>query len=672
MKNLLYSAIKPYSAILFINDRVVAFLLLCITFLNPNVAISGIVAILAALAFATFIGFKEEFLSQGFYIYNSLLSGMGIGYLFLFNLQTAFLIIIASIFTFILSFFFNRLFSVYKIPILSLPFSIVTMFIYLASLKYSNLLSSIVNNAVLYDISLPLVISSFFKSLGTIFFLPSNIAGILIAAIMLYASRIIFFMAVVGFYFGVMVNSFFVGSYFQSLIEPYNFNYIIVAIALCGIFLLPTVRNFFIALIGVGISVVLTDAISVLFNYYSIPVFTLPFNIAVISLIFLLSMIYYKEFNIQIKQTPEKSLSAYLSRVFRFGKTHIKIALPFSGKWSVYQGFNGEWTHKGKYKYAYDFVQIKEGRTYANNGDFLEDYYCFGQSVYAPVSGYVVDIRDDLVDNPIGSVDRVNNWGNYIIIKSDLGFFVEISHLMQYSLKVKVGDYIQNGQIIAKCGNSGYSPQPHIHIQIQEVGVIGGFTQEFLFDAFLVDQNLYLNTLPSQDQEIENIVVNKAIASRFIFILDDEFEYDIYKDDKKVGEYSFRVKMNDTGEFYFEDKEGNQLYFYNDMQQFYFYNYVGGESHLKWMFIIAPRVLFISVNTVTFKDVLPLYLTHTPLKVIMLELLSTIKKEYAKQEVSYCFSQEMIESSYGKATFSIAEKGFATLEYNQFILRRKN
>jgi len=101
------------------------------------------------------------------------------------------------------------------------------------------------------------------------------------------------------------------------------------------------------------------------------------------------------------------------------------------------------------------------------------------------VNGYVIDLRADLEDNPIGKVDKINNWGNYIILKTDDGLFVEISHLMQYSISVKIGDYVKVNTIIAKCGNSGYSPLPHLHIQVQKFATLGSQTLPFVFSEFI-------------------------------------------------------------------------------------------------------------------------------------------------------------------------------------------
>ncbi len=670
IKTIFFSAIKPYSALLFLDNKIVGILLLLITFINPSVALSGLAAVGFTILFAEFIQFKESYLAQGFYIYNSLLVGMGIGYIFTPSFISILLIGILSSFTFMLSFMFNRLFSVYKIPILSLPFSIVTIFAYLASLQYSGLLSTLINNATMYDISLPLIISGFFKSLGEIFFLPNNIAGIAIALLILYFSRIIFIMALIGFYFGVAVHSLLIDSYFQALRDPYAFNYILVSIALCGIFLLPTIKNFFIALIAIAISVVLTDAIVMFFNYFSIPVFTLPFNITVISFIFILSIIYYKEFNIEIKSTPEESLSNYLSKIFRFGEIPTKIALPYSGTWSVYQAFNGEWTHKGEYRYAYDFVKrYPDGKTYNSDGKALENYGAFGESVIAPVSGYIISTRSDLKDNYIGEVDHINNWGNYIIIKSDLGFYVEISHLMQYSCIYKIGDYIQEGNVIAKCGNSGYSPEPHIHIQVQYTGYIGGFTQNFLFSEYILEDKLYYNQTPALKENVTAIIINKNIASRFLFILDDKFIYKLYEDGKYKEEVTFTVTMDEAGKFYLTDEAKNRLYFYNTLKEFYFYQYNGTNSYLKTLFMLAPRIPFISSQEVIYEDYLPTNITKTPFKKTLIELYATINKKIYKETSIYRFNKDKIISKYGEATICTKHKGFASISFNNIELK---
>ncbi|NPA55430.1 MAG: peptidoglycan DD-metalloendopeptidase family protein [Epsilonproteobacteria bacterium] len=666
MRDKLIILLKPYAALLFLDKIEVSVVLFLALLIQPSIAIGGFVALIFTIAFAEFISLKE-YLDNGFYLYNSLLVGMGIGYLFAPTLLSVFFIAILSIFTFLLSFILNRLFAVYKIPILSLPFSLVTIVAYLASLRYSHFFSELINNHLIFDIHINTFLDAFFRALGTIFFLPNVLFGLIIFLLLLYASRIMALMALIGFSFGVFIHSLFVTNYFEALHEPYSFNYILVAVALGGVFLLPTIKNYLLALIGVLISVVLVDAMVIFFNYYSLPVFTLPFNIVVMMFVFVLSMIYYKELNYNIKSTPEESLSYYLSNVFRFGGNTVKIALPFKGEWSVYQGFDGEWTHTGKWKYAYDFVIVRNDKTYQRDGVYLEDYYCFNQDIVAPISGYVVALRNDLPDNNIGEVDKINNWGNYIIIKSDYGFFVEISHLKQYSIIPKIGDYVKVYDVIAKCGNSGYSPQPHIHIQVQKFGVLGSETMEFVFDKYYMHDKLVFYGLPSQNELVRAVVFEKQMGMRFNFVLDEVYEYEVYHNQEYQQNISFRVQMNKKGEFYLSDGK-NKLFFYNDWEMFYFYEYVGAQSYLKELFKLAAKIPF--VTNAKYVDYLPVYLIKSKLESLIIGILASFNATLYKREYQYQLSALKLKSVFGEVTFSFYNKGFETIQFGDTILKR--
>jgi len=656
---------KPYISILFLRDVKAGIVLFLLSFLLPSVGILGLVGILATVFFAEFINVREEYLKYGFYLYNSLLVGMGVGYFFDVTVTTVLLTIMLSILTFLVSFSVNKVFIKYSLPLLSLPFAFVSMVFYLASLKYTALLSNMLYRKALFDIVLPF--SAFFKSLGTVFFLPYTIAGAVISIVILIYSRILFLLAFVGFWTGVWFHSFFI-SYTSSLNSPYNFNFILIAMALGGVFLIPNLKNFLLAFIAVFLSVVLIDAMEVFFNIYALPVYTLPFNVITLLFIMILFSMGYVYFNYNIKGTPEKSLLYFLSNYYRFGGNDIKINLPFTGKWNVYQEFDGEWTHKGKWKYAYDFVIKKDGKSYQNDGLFLEDYYAFGKPVAAPVNGYVIALRDDLPDNFIGNVDRVNNWGNYIIIKSDYGYYVEISHLMQNSLNVKVGDYVKTGEIVAKCGNSGYSPEPHIHIQVQKYGVLGSETVPFKFIDFIKGDRLYYYSLPKKNEDIESTIVDKAMKLRLNFILDDTFKYDVIQNGKKVSELDLSVKMNDKGEFYFFDGS-NKLYFYTDEKLFYFYEYEGKESFLKKLFIAAPKIPLIN-KEVEYSDIIPPQFKYGLVKNIIIQLILPFNYSLFEQKTEYLKSRLKIESEYGYVKFSFYEKGFDEIKCEDILLRR--
>ncbi|MEO1924283.1 MAG: urea transporter [Nautiliaceae bacterium] len=660
---------KPFASILFLRDYRLGFFVFLLSFLLPSVTILGMVSLLATIIFAEFIKIRDEYLKYGFYLYNSLLVGMGVGYFYDVSLITIIITIILSIFTFLFSFGLYKVFSYWYMPILSLPFAFISMLFYLASLKYTTLLNNLINKFTTFDVQINYeLISSYFKSLGAIFFLPYNIAGIIIMLIILFYSRIMFIMSVLGFLAGVYFHSFFVPLY-SAIHSPYNFNFNLIAIALGGVFLIPNLKNYFLAIIGVLLSVLLIDAMEVFFNMYSLPVYTMPFNIVVLLFLMLLYWTKYKYYNFYIKETPEKSLLYYLSNIYRFGGNDIKIYLPFSGKWTVYQAFDGEWTHKGKWRYAYDFVIKKNGKTYANDGLFLEDYYAFGKPVIAPVNGYVVALRDDLPDNFIGSVDRISNWGNYVIIKSDYGFYVEISHLMQYSITVKVGDYVKYGDVLGKCGNSGYSPEPHIHIQAQKYPYLGSETVPFKFVEYIKNRFLYFYALPKKDEEVEPLVVDKSSKLRLNFILDEVYKYEVVKNEKTIKNVEFKVNMNENGEFYFKDNYDNRLYFNSTEKFFYFYKYEGSESYLKELFKLAPKIPFIN-QKVKFSEILPIDILYRGIKLIFQELLISFNYKIFEKKFIYENDFLSIKSKFGEVVFSFYEKGFDKIVLKDTILRR--
>jgi len=655
---------KPYVSILFLRDIKAGAVLFLLSLLLPSVGILGLVGIISTILFAEFINVRDEYLKYGFYLYNSLLVGMGVGYFFEVTFVTVLLTVMLSVLTFLVSFSMNKVFVKYSLPILSLPFAFVSMIFYLASLKYTSLLSNILYRKPVFDITLPL--NAFFKSLGTVFFLPYTVAGLVISIIVLFYSRILFLLAFIGFWAGVWFHSLFV-PWTDALNSPYNFNYILIATAIGGVFLIPNVKNFILAILAVFLSVALIDAMEVFFNIYALPVYTLPFNVITLLFILILFSVGYVYFNYSIKETPEKSLTAFLSNFYRFGGNDIKINLPFTGEWCVYQAFDDEWTHKGKWKYAYDFVMKKNGKTFANDGVFLEDYYAFGKSIISPVNGYVVSLRDDLPDNIIGEVDRNNNWGNYIIIKSDYGYFVEISHLMKNSLKVKAGDYVKTGEILAKCGNSGYSPEPHIHIQVQKYGVLGSETISFKFTDYVKENKLYFYELPKRDEIIESTVIDKSMKLRLTFILDDKFKYEL-KHNGEVQRLEISVKMNEKGEFYLFDGE-NRLYFYTDDKLFYFYEYEGKEGILKNLFKLMPKIPLIS-KEVEYKDVLPSQFRYGLFKRVLIELILPFNFKLFNKKILYKKEKLKIKSKFGEVVFSFYEKGFERIKTEHFELRR--
>ena len=79
----------------------------------------------------------------------------------------------------------------------------------------------------------------------------------------------------------------------------------------------------------------------------------------------------------------------------------------------------------------------------------------------------VVVVRDDRPDMAIGETDHEVLVGNHVTIRADSGMYVLLAHLQADSISMAGGDRVRRSQPVARCGNSGNTSGPHLHIQAQ-------------------------------------------------------------------------------------------------------------------------------------------------------------------------------------------------------------
>ena len=235
----------------------------------------------------------------------------------------------------------------------------------LASAKYSNLIVDSFYKQEYFNIeALPAFIQGLLRAVGILIFMPYDIIGIILLIAILLYSRITFFTAVLSYYAGIYFLAVLKGSVPLAFQEVSSFNFILVGVSLGGMFLIPSKRTYLLTLSAVLASVFIIDATSVFWVSFGIPVFTLPFNLTVLLYIYVLGSVKYIMMNQTNLEQPEKSLIDHLNYKNRFDWTTPSINLPLMGKWTVYQPFDGEWTHKGVWRYAYDFTIEDKGKTF--------------------------------------------------------------------------------------------------------------------------------------------------------------------------------------------------------------------------------------------------------------------------------------------------------------------
>lgn len=149
-----------------------------------------------------------------------------------------------------------------------------------------------------------------------------------------------------------------------------------------------------------------------------------------------------------------------------------RLRLPFDGTWGVLQGMESDGTHTSYAAYALDFVPAEAPTTEAafRKRRKLGDHACYGRPILAPAEGRVVWARDGARELPPFRESPKHEAGNFVIIEHAPDELTEFRHLQKGSLAVKVGDHVERGQVIGRCGNSGNAVTPHLHF-----GFLGSF-----------------------------------------------------------------------------------------------------------------------------------------------------------------------------------------------------
>ena len=679
---------NSYSEVLFIKGWGLGVAILAVTLLAPNQAIMGLVAVLAAYAFARFINMEPMFLNSGFYTYNPLLVGLSLGYLFQLTPLTFFFVATAGISAFVLTHsLYSAVWYYLRLPVLSLPFVIVSAVSYLAAGNYTNLYvgSLYPRNVAAFETLVPLWLGGFLRSVGAVFFMPSVVAGTLIALALLVRSRILFLLAVGGYYAGTLTLAALGGSSASAFNNMNAFNFILIAMALGGVFLVPSLRSYSIAFIAVVTSTVLLSSSEVFWSRWGVPVFALPFNVVTLAFVYVLGLVEYPLLA-KTSGTPEEVLDEHLSGAMRYRGSERTLALPFSGRWTVWQAFDGPWTHQGPWRYAYDFVITDgQGATHRGEGTRVEDYMAFRKPVLSPIKGRVVRIVDSIPDNPIGENDRANNWGNFVILKDDRGFFVEISHFAQGSFRVKEGDWVERGALLGLCGNSGYSPQPHIHIQVQQTDQTGAPTLPFSFVGYRSGDDFHANDTPEVNTQVESLPSEKALGNQMGFVLDEVYRFRVQGCDKdrfpgaREGLVEFTVRMAPDSTFYL-DSGRSRLFFGTEEGTFYFYRMEGHDPCMRAFFLALPRLPLAYRQGLTWDDHLPAGLVTTGLHRALIRLARSVHPRLGTVAVRLSFEEAgtitgRVESGLLRGDWTTRVvlhpfRGFQTVQVGDLLMER--
>ncbi len=635
------STLNSYSAVYFSDNKLFALLLLGVTFINPQAGLSGLIAVVVSNLLAYLMGYNEFTISRGYYGFNSLLVGLGLGVTFDPGSAFFMLLVFSSILTFFITIAMEGIIGKYALPYLSVPFLFAIWLIFIATRHYTSLVVSqngiyvlneiysaggteLVNQYhLLNNLGIPESLNIYFKSLGAIFFQYSVLGGMLIALGILIYSRISFSLSLIGFYTAFFFYKFIGGNINELSYNYIGFNFILTAIAIGGFFIVPSRSSYFWVVILTPLIAIVTSGSIMVFWTFQLSIYSLPFNVIVLLFLYVLKFRVRPTLRIEEvafqQYSPERNLYSQQNNKKRFRNSfYFPVSLPFWGTWTVSQGHGGKQTHKGEWEHAWDFViKNSDGKTYSGFGLQKKDFYCFEKPVLAPADGEVEYVINNVDDNEIGEVNVNDNWGNTIIIKHAPYLYSKICHLKKDSVKYKKGDTVKRGDIIASCGNSGRSPEPHVHFQLQANPFIDAKTIDFPISYFILcNEDRYefrQFEKPKENDIISNIEKNILMTEAYKLNPGRKFQFNVKdseKEEEEIVEWEVEVDYYNNSYIFCKNTK-SKAYFANDGNIHYFKHFEGDKDSLLFYFFMASyKVMTGFYKDLIVKDQYPVYLLN--------------------------------------------------------------
>ncbi|MFD7321496.1 M23 family metallopeptidase [Streptomyces sp. NPDC059875] len=174
----------------------------------------------------------------------------------------------------------------------------------------------------------------------------------------------------------------------------------------------------------------------------------------------------------------------------------VEVDPPVTGRWSALNSpadrTPSHGTHQFGQTYAIDIVAEDASRP---RPPFVrlwpvfrpsEDFPAFGAPLLAVADATVVHAEDGqrdhlsrnslpaviyllLVESAVRSLSGARRvTGNHLVLDLGDGTYAMYAHLKRGSLAVRAGDRVVAGQVLARCGNSGNSSEPHVHFQLMD------------------------------------------------------------------------------------------------------------------------------------------------------------------------------------------------------------
>ncbi len=565
------SIFNAYSLIYFCRNSRLGGILLAATFISPTFGLFGLAGTITAFAATKMLDFPASRIRSGELLCNSLISSMGLAYVTNQQNLSVYLLMIllpvTAIAAMVLSVALTQvMLRLFGMGAYSLPFVIVTIFNYL--LMYSFTATPVIGApppSLLPEISfLPSILTEWFLAFSAALFIPNVVVGMIACFAVFIHSPLQIALGMFGFLVGygflqlTGLNASAFGAGWMGT------NYLYCGMGLGGVYFITSKSSLLLAGFGAILSTLIAIGMRTFLRSYNIPPLSFPFLIVLFMFTYALrqrSRFLWLFESPYLDGSPEQNVLRFLTNLKRFPNFYTPtLSLPFLGCRVVTQGFNGDYTHKSLWCHALDFEILDEsGKPHPDQRTKLEDAYTYGTAILSPCDGVVISVVSDVVDNELGEENLLQNWGNLVVVLNDLGWYVLLSHFKRDGIIVYKNQRVTRGQLLGYCGNSGRSPLPHLHLQVQAAWFPGATTIPFRIRNFISHhasgETVLTTGIPREGDLISPLQIDPDLIACFSGQIGTSIRYRIEKAGKTIAWETIRTISLGWGEFSYQSVE---------------------------------------------------------------------------------------------------------------------
>ena len=561
---LMHGVPRAYAILFFSPNVRFGWVLLLASLLSPGIGLAGLAGAIAAGVVAWMLGFDHARIRNGYLLFNPLLVCLTLGLMnrSYFFPPAEFLVLwsAAVLGGLFLAVAMQSVFSLhFGLSAQSLPamtFAYVLYFVAFAIAGPSTVVPELANPWL--DLGfLPAWGQSFFQVFGAMIFEPRALPGLLVFATLLLTSPLAALVASISLGVGLETMSLLGFQAGHDGVIWCGFNFLLCGIALGTSYFAPSRMSLFLALTGTFLCALVTLALATALRYFALPASAVPYNLVVLVLVYALRQ---RQATAGLYPSPAPGMLAETAGRFvvlnssRFPHLQLPaLDLPFKDECVITQGVNGTLTHRAPWNWALDFEVLAHDQRHTRTGAALEDFHTFNKLVLAPCTGSIAAVKSHVPDNLPGANNPEENWGNYVVIYSDAGYHVLLAHLRQGVPLVHVGQRIVSGEPVGHCGNSGRSPVPHLHLQIQDAALPGGPTRPFCLRNMIETnggvQEYQTSAIPREGARLTRPAPLPALHALFCNWLPGEYRYRVTIDNQPAHEETIVLDFDETGRF---------------------------------------------------------------------------------------------------------------------------